>query len=115
MHGPRRGTRLGTCLVYAVCVVAFVACVNGDKLSVMSLILLKSVVHDAWCGGVVGLFGRPISCCTILCPWPLDVGIFHVFCVLFRLPNVGQGYNEHYSLCNCILCAPNLPSDPVPL
>ena len=61
---------------------------------------------DAWSGGVVGLFGGPVSCCTILCACPLDVGIFYVFGALFRLPNVGQGYNEHYSLCNCnSLCA----------
>ena len=37
--------RLGTCLVNAVCVVAFVACVNADKFSVMYLILLKSLMH----------------------------------------------------------------------
>ena len=32
---------------------------------------------------------------------PLDVGIFRVSCALCRLPNVGQGHNEHDSLCNC--------------
>ena len=40
-----KGTGLGTCLVYAPCVVAFVACVNADKFFVMYLILLNSVVH----------------------------------------------------------------------
>ena len=70
---------------------------------------------DAWSGGVVGLFGRLVSFCIVLCACPLDMGIFYVFCALFLLPNLGQGCNEHYSLCNCILCAPNLPSDPVPL
>ena len=39
------GTHLSTCLVYAACVIAFVACVNADKFSVMYLILLKSPVH----------------------------------------------------------------------
>ena len=37
--------RLGTCLVDAACVVAFVACVNADKFSVMYLVLLKSLMH----------------------------------------------------------------------
>ena len=37
--------RLGTCLLHAACVVAFVACVNADKFSVMYLILLKSLMH----------------------------------------------------------------------
>ena len=45
VHRHGRGTRLGTCLVYAPCVVAFVACVNADEFSVMYLILLNSVVH----------------------------------------------------------------------
>ena len=40
MHGHGRGTCLCTCLVYAACVVAFVACVNGDEFSVMYLVLL---------------------------------------------------------------------------
>ena len=31
VHGHGGGTCLGTCLVYATCVVAFVACVNGDQ------------------------------------------------------------------------------------
>ena len=39
------GTHLSTCLVYAACVIAFVACVNADKFSVMYLILLKSLMH----------------------------------------------------------------------
>ena len=30
-HGHGRGTCLYTCLVYAACVVAFVASVNGDE------------------------------------------------------------------------------------
>ena len=37
--------RLGTCPMNAACVVAFVTCVNADKFSVMSLILLKSLMH----------------------------------------------------------------------
>ena len=45
VHGNGRGTHLGTSLVYPACVVAFVACVTGDKFSVMCLILLQSVVH----------------------------------------------------------------------
>ena len=36
---------LGTCLVNAACVVAFVACVNSDRFSVMYLILLQSLMH----------------------------------------------------------------------
>ena len=45
VHGHGRGMRLSTFLMYAACVVAFVAYRNGDKFSVMHLILLKSVVH----------------------------------------------------------------------
>ena len=41
---------------------------------------------------------------------PLDVGIFCVFCTLFRLPNVGQGYNDIISLQFVIFCDPILPS-----
>ena len=37
--------RLGTCLVNAMCVVAFVACVNADKFSIMYLNSLKSLLH----------------------------------------------------------------------
>ena len=36
---------LGTCLVNAACVVAFVAYVNADKFFVMYIILLKSPMH----------------------------------------------------------------------
>ena len=39
------GTHLRTCLVYATCVIAFVACVDSDEFSVLYLILLKSLVH----------------------------------------------------------------------
>ena len=46
---------------------------------------------------------------------PLDVGIFYVFCTLFRRPNVGQGYYDITLSIIVILCAPNLPSDLVPL
>ena len=45
VHRHEGGTSLGTCLVNAVCVVGFVACVNADKFSVMYLILLKSLMH----------------------------------------------------------------------
>ena len=45
VHGHGRGTCLCTCLVYAACIVAFVACENADKFSVMYLILLKSPMH----------------------------------------------------------------------
>ena len=34
-----------------------------------------------------------------------------MFCALFRLPDVEQGYNYIHSLYIVILCAPNLPSD----
>ena len=34
----------------------------------------------------------------LYCAYPLDVGVFYVFCALFRLPNVGQGYNDIISL-----------------
>ena len=43
--GVEEGTHLSTCLVYAACVMAFVASVNADQFSVMYLILLKSLVH----------------------------------------------------------------------
>ena len=37
---------------------------------------------------------------------PPGRGEFFVFCALFCLPNGGQGYNEHDSLCTCnSLCA----------
>ena len=31
-----------------------------------------------------------------MCTCPLHVGVFYVFCALFHLPNVAQGYNDHY-------------------
>ena len=34
-----------------------------------------------------------VSFCIVLCACHLDVGIICVFCTLFRLPNLGQGYN----------------------
>ena len=40
VHGHGRGTRLGTCLVYATFVLVFVACFNGYEFSVLYLILL---------------------------------------------------------------------------
>ena len=43
MHGHGRGTCLGACLVDAACVVAFVACVNGDEFSVMYSVLLHQI------------------------------------------------------------------------
>ena len=45
VHRHEGGTRLGTWLVNAACVVGFVACVNADKFPVMYLILLKSLMH----------------------------------------------------------------------
>ena len=48
---------------------------------------------------------------TVRCALPLDMGILYVFCALFRLPNVGQGCNGHYSLCNCSSLCANLPND----
>ena len=45
VYGHGRGTHLGTCLVYAACVVVFVAYMNGDKFALMCLILFQSVVH----------------------------------------------------------------------
>ena len=44
-HG--RGKCVSTCLVYATCAVAFVVYANGDKFSVMYLILLYP-----WCMGI---------------------------------------------------------------
>ena len=35
------GTHLSTCLVYAMCIIAFVACVNSDEFPVMYFISLK--------------------------------------------------------------------------
>ena len=52
-----------------------------------------------------------LSCVCALWTW----GFFNVFCALFRLPNVGQGYNDITLSLIGILCAPNLPSDPMPL
>ena len=40
-----KGTHISTCLVYAACVMAFVACMNSDEFSVMYLILIKSPMH----------------------------------------------------------------------
>ena len=45
VHEYARGTLVSTRLVYAMCVVAFVDCINGDNFSVMRLTLLKSVVN----------------------------------------------------------------------
>ena len=61
------------------------------------------------------MFGRLVSCCTVLCACPLDVGIFCVFCTLFCLPNVGQRYNDILLFIIVILCAPNLANEPMPL
>ena len=54
VHSHGRGTCLCTCLVYAACVVAFVACVNGDEFSLMYLILLHQ-----FCMGVAGVSITP--------------------------------------------------------
>ena len=43
--GMDEGTHLGTCLVYAPCVMAFVACENADKFFIYVLHLLKLAVH----------------------------------------------------------------------
>ena len=45
-----------------------------------------SVTDDAWSSGVVGLFGRSLSFCIVLCVCPLDMGIFSVFSALFACP-----------------------------
>ena len=71
-----------------------------------SLRKLSNKQLDVWSSGVVGLFGQPVLCCLVLCACPLDVGIFYVFCALFCLPNVGQGYNYITLSVNCnSLCA----------
>ena len=46
VHGHGRGMRLGTCLVSAAFVVAFVACINGYEFSVLYLILLHQLCMD---------------------------------------------------------------------
>ena len=51
--------------------------------------IISALWGDVWSGGIVGLFGRPVLCCAILCACPLDAGFFCVFSDLFRLPNVG--------------------------
>ena len=45
----------------------------------------------------------------------LDVGIFYVFCALFRLPNVGQGYNYITLFVYCNSLSANLSQLLVPL
>ena len=45
VHGMDEGTHLSTCLGYAACVVAFVACENADEFSVLYFILLKTAMH----------------------------------------------------------------------
>ena len=40
VHKYGRGTRLGTCLVYATYVMAVVACINGDQFYIIYLLLL---------------------------------------------------------------------------
>ena len=66
VHRHEGGTRLGTCLVNAACVVGFVACVNADKFSVMYLILLKSLMHGH------GRCTRLGTCLVYTpCLWPL--------------------------------------------
>ena len=69
VHVHGRGTGLGTCLVYAPCVVAFVACVNADEFSVMYLILLNSVVqgHGRGTGLSTCLVLEPcVVCCEFI-------------------------------------------------
>ena len=48
MHGHGRCTRLGTCLVYTPCFVAFVACENADKFSVYVLHFIEVSCARAW-------------------------------------------------------------------
>ena len=58
----------------------------------------KSITHqDIMIRGLVELLdclNDLVLWCIVLCAWPLDVGIPCVFCALFCLPNVGQGYNN---------------------
>ena len=39
VHGVDKGIHLSTCMVYATCVMAFVACMNADEFSVLYFIL----------------------------------------------------------------------------
>ena len=43
VHRHGQDMRLGTCLVYAAFVVAFVTCINGYEFSVLYLILLHQL------------------------------------------------------------------------
>lgn len=65
---------------------------------------------DTWCGGVSRLFGDLVLCSIVLCACPPNVGIVCVFFALFRLPDVGQGYNDDYSLCYYYSFVCHLPS-----
>ena len=104
MQGHGRGTRLGTCLVNAACVVAFVARMNADKFSVMYLILLKSPVHG---------HGRDTRLGTCLVyarvSWPL----LHVrmlmnfqFMYLILLKSAVHGHGRGTRLGTCPVYAP---------
>ena len=78
VHGHGRGKRLGTCLLYAPCVVAFVAYVNAYKFSVIYLILLNSVVHGHGRGMHLGT-------CLVLCACTSNwskIRIFSFFALL---------------------------------
>ena len=46
--GMDEGTHLSTCLVYAVCVMAFVACVNADEFFCYVLHFIKVGCARAW-------------------------------------------------------------------
>ena len=55
--------------MYAACVVAFVACANGNKFSVMYLILLDSVVHRHGWGTRLGTCLVYATCVMAIVAW----------------------------------------------
>ena len=72
------------------------SCSENALIGLFCFVLYFSVFKDKAIRGMVELLDcldGHVSCCTVLCAFPLVVGFVCVFCALFRLPNLGQGYN----------------------
>ena len=100
------GTHLSTCLVYAACVIAFVACVNADKFSVMYLILLKSLVHGHG-------RGTSFSTCRVYAPYVVafvaceNADKFSVYVPDFIEVSCAPAWTRHapwYMPCAAVVC-----------
>ena len=66
VHKHGRGSRLSTCLVYAVRFVVFVACINGDQFSDMYVIFFLQL-----CTGMDEASALVHAWCMLRLLWPL--------------------------------------------